>query len=116
MECQDRGEFALRARLHPPSPACATMFSSSQPSSAAVRRNATRSICRSPGKRVFRVEGITGTHRRGSRQSHTTPCAHRCSSSCPITRVRTSGTSTCSPPARARIAATAASACRIHPS
>eukprot|EP00965_Chrysotila_dentata_P062330 2065518-Pleurochrysis_carterae.AAC.1 len=101
VECQDSGEFALRARLHPPSPTCATMSSSSQPNSVAVHRNAARSICRSPGKRVFRVDGVTGAHRCGSRQSHTTPRAHRCSSSCPNTRVGTSGNSTCSSP-RAR--------------
>eukprot|EP00965_Chrysotila_dentata_P059683 1979877-Pleurochrysis_carterae.AAC.1 len=95
-------------------PAC--VGDQTRPSSAAVRRNAARSICRSPGKRVLRVDGVAGTHRCGSRQFHTTPCTHRCSSSCPNTRVGTSGTSTCSLRARARNASTATSACRIHPS
>eukprot|EP00965_Chrysotila_dentata_P089930 2968412-Pleurochrysis_carterae.AAC.1 len=38
----------------PPSPTCATMSASSQPSCAAAARRAARSICRGPSKVVAR--------------------------------------------------------------
>eukprot|EP00965_Chrysotila_dentata_P008805 286914-Pleurochrysis_carterae.AAC.1 len=100
----------------PPSPACCTMSSSCHASSAATARSASRFSCRTPGNVVPRVDRRTGTQRAGSAQSHTTPRAQGCIVSWPSTRVGTAGTSTSSPPARARSAATAASASRIHPS
>eukprot|EP00965_Chrysotila_dentata_P183687 6065004-Pleurochrysis_carterae.AAC.1 len=100
----------------PPLPACATMSSSGQRNSAAAARSAARSNWRAPGKVVWRVDLATGTHLRGSLQSHTMPRPHRGISFCSITTVGTAGTSTSAPPARARSAAVAASAAANHAS
>eukprot|EP00965_Chrysotila_dentata_P253142 6211087-Pleurochrysis_carterae.AAC.4 len=77
---------------------------------AAADRSAVRLICLRPEKRVCRVERRVGTHRSGSLQSQTWPHADRGIWLCLITTVGTCGTSTSAPPARARRAATAASA------
>eukprot|EP00965_Chrysotila_dentata_P243572 6205484-Pleurochrysis_carterae.AAC.1 len=90
------------------------MSSSCHPSSSATFRSAARFNCLRPGNLVCRVDRRTGTHRAGSSQSHTIPRAHGCIVSCPRTTVGTCGTSASVPPARARSAATAASARSIH--
>eukprot|EP00965_Chrysotila_dentata_P014267 472532-Pleurochrysis_carterae.AAC.1 len=86
------------------------MSSSPQRSSAAAARRAARSSWRRPGKWVLRVERSTWVHLWGSAQSHTTPLAHSAISSCSITTVGTSETSTSSPAALRLSAAIAASA------
>eukprot|EP00965_Chrysotila_dentata_P174744 5768775-Pleurochrysis_carterae.AAC.1 len=96
----------------PPSPAWETMSWSPQASVSAAAQSASRLICLVPANRVVRSDRRTGRQSIGSAQSHTIPRAHRGISSCDTVTVGTLGTCTSSPPARARSAATAASAVR----
>eukprot|EP00965_Chrysotila_dentata_P132627 4385350-Pleurochrysis_carterae.AAC.1 len=62
------------------------MSASAHPRSPATLRSASRSTCLRPGNLVSRDDLSTGTHLRGSAQSHATPRAHGCMSSWPMTR------------------------------
>eukprot|EP00965_Chrysotila_dentata_P157176 5192699-Pleurochrysis_carterae.AAC.1 len=68
------------------------MSRSGHASSSAAARNAPRSSCLSPAKRVSRVERWTGRQSAGSAQSQTIPCAHFGISFCVIVTVGTLGT------------------------
>eukprot|EP00965_Chrysotila_dentata_P105672 3490400-Pleurochrysis_carterae.AAC.1 len=88
------------------------MSRSPHASVSAAARSASRSSCLVPANLVVRSDRRTGRQSVGSAQSHTIPLAHRGISSCATVTVGTLGTCTSSPPARARSAATAASAVR----
>eukprot|EP00965_Chrysotila_dentata_P095479 3155648-Pleurochrysis_carterae.AAC.1 len=65
------------------------MSSSCQRRAAAAARRAARSSCLLPMNVVCRVDLCTGSHRRGSAQSHTMPLAHGAISDCSMTTVGT---------------------------
>eukprot|EP00965_Chrysotila_dentata_P258132 6213113-Pleurochrysis_carterae.AAC.3 len=98
----------------PPSPTCSTMSASAHCIVAAAARRPPRSICRAPWKSVCRVERSTGVQRVGSVQPQTMLRAHRSISNCSMTSVGTGCTTTSSPAAHRRRAATAASARANH--